>query len=138
MGSSDRPTAKIRTIVIDCIDVEASAKFWGTLLGMEVAGRLDEYLFFEDFAPGLRVTLQQVDRVTADKSPIHFDLVPEDGERFLALAADLGATTVAHVDHPEYRLVVLADPDGNEFCVDLETSVLLDGGSAEASGPGSA
>ena len=131
MGSSDRPAAKIRTIVIDCTDIEASAKFWGTLLDMEVAGRLDEYLFFEDFVPGLRITLQQVDRVTPDKTPVHFDLVPEDGPRFLAFAAELGATTVAKVERPQYRLVVLADPDGNEFCIDLEPSGLLDGGSEQ-------
>ena len=137
MGSSDRPTAKIRTIVIDCIDVEASAAFWGALLDMKVAGRLDEYLFFEDFVPGLRITLQQVDQVTTDKSPIHFDVVPAESQRFLAYARELGATTVAGVNHPEYRLVVLADPDGNEFCVDLETSPLLDGRSAEASAPDS-
>lgn len=131
MGSSDRPGAKIRTIVVDCTDIEASARFWGTLLGMEVAGRFEEYLFFEDFTPGLRLTLQQVDRVTPDKTPVHFDLVPDDGPAFLAFAAELGATRIAEVDHPEYRLVVLADPDGNEFCVDLETSDLLEGRSVE-------
>ena len=56
------------------------------------------------------------------KNRLHFDLRPSDGTRDAEVAklVELGATPLA--DHREVRgdgtgWVVLADPEGNEFCV---------------------
>ena len=70
--------------------------------------------------PGCELVLQQVDRVTADKSPVHFDIGGSNGEDFdmiLARLVRLGGRIVKTVTEAEYELTVMADPDGNEFCV---------------------
>jgi glyoxalase superfamily protein len=54
------------------------------------------------------------------KNRIHFDLRPAEGSRDeeLARLIELGATTVADMRNPDGTgWVVLADPDGNEFCI---------------------
>ena len=72
------------------------------------------------------MVLQQVGRVTTDKSPIHFDIEGpsvEDFEKFVARVEESGGTIVEYVDEAEYALAVMADPDGNEFCVNRWLSV---------------
>ena len=112
--------ASIRYLVIDCLDLDRSAAFWGSLLGLAPGRRLDNYLFMGPVLPGCDLVLQQVDRVTADKSPIHFDIEgskEEDYDMILARLVGLGGRIVATVTEAEYELTVMADPDGNEFCV---------------------
>ena len=70
--------------------------------------------------PGCELVLQQVDRVTADKSPVHFDIEgsnEEDFDKILARTVQFGGRIVETVTEAEYELTVMADPDGNEFCV---------------------
>jgi Glyoxalase-like domain len=54
------------------------------------------------------------------KNRIHFDLRPVEGSRDAELSRliELGATTVADRRNPDGTgWVVLADPEGNEFCI---------------------
>ena len=114
------PVGLIRYLVIDCLDLERSAAFWGPVLGLTPGRRLDNYLFMGQALPGCDLVLQQVDRVTADKSPVHFDIEgssEEDFDMILARLVRLGGRIVGTVTEPEYELTVMADPDGNEFCV---------------------
>ena len=70
--------------------------------------------------PRCDLVLQLVDGVTADKSPVHFDIQgsgSEDFEKIVAQAERLGGRIVETVTEDEYTLTVMADPDGNEFCV---------------------
>ena len=123
-AAADEPVhgsvASIRYLVIDCLDLDRSAAFWGPLLGVAPGRRLDNYLFMGPVLPGCDLVLQQVDRVTADKSPVHFDIEgPSEGDfdRILARTVQLGGRIVETVTEAEYELTVMADPDGNEFCV---------------------
>lgn len=114
------PAASIRYLVIDCLDLDRSAAFWGSLLGLTPGRRLDNYLFMGPVLPGCDLVLQQVDRVTADKSPVHFDIEgsnEDDFDKILARSVRLGGRIVETVTEAEYDLTVMADPDGNEFCV---------------------
>lgn len=114
------PVGLIRYLVIDCLDLERSAAFWGPVLGLTPGRRLDNYLFMGQALPGCDLVLQQVDRVTADKSPVHFDIEgssEEDFDMILARLVRLGGRIVKTVTEAEYELTVMADPDGNEFCV---------------------
>ncbi|MCY4371945.1 MAG: VOC family protein [bacterium] len=127
MASSDpsfrprgEPDASVRYFVIDCVDLDRSAHFWGSMLGLQPARRLDGYLFMGSALPGCELVLQRADRVTQDKSPVHFDIqgpVGSDSERIVKRAERLGGTIVETVEAPEYSLTVMKDPDGNEFCV---------------------
>lgn len=143
MASSDPPThsagapvALINHLVIDCLDLERSARFWGSLLGLRPGRRLDHYLFMGSVLPGCELVLQRVDHVPTDKSPIHFDIGGSDladHETIVALAERLGGTIVRSVEEAGYTLVVMTDPDGNEFCVNR-----LRSGSSDGRGPESA
>ena len=127
MVSSDPPTdavrdqvAAIRYLVIDCLDLDRSARFWGTLLGLRPTRRLDNYLFMGFALPGCELVLQEVDRVTSDKSPVHFDIEGSGTagfERIVARAEEVGGKIIRTVEENEYTLAVMTDPDGNEFCV---------------------
>ena len=116
--------------LVDCLDLDRSARFWGSLLGLRPVRRLDNYLFMGHALPGCESVLQLVDRVTTGKSPIHFDIEgpnTEDFEIIVARAERLGGTIVGSVEEAEYTLMVMTDPDGNEFCVNRAPSRLPDG-----------
>lgn len=139
MASSDSaasvsdPVAVIRYLVIDCLDLDRSARFWGTLLGLRPGRRLDNYLFMGSALPGCDLVLQQVDHVTAAKSPIHFDIEgPENGDyhEIVARAERLGGRIVETVEEAEYTLTVMADPDENEHGRSRRERVLREPGAA--------
>jgi len=106
------------SVVVDCEDPARLADFWCRVLGYEVVHRTDNLV---DIAPDAR-TFPGIEFIRADgrerrKSPLHLDLNPEDQaaevERLLALGArrvDVGQGAAAD-------WVVLADPEGNAFCV---------------------
>jgi hypothetical protein len=59
------------------------------------------------------------------KNRVHLDLVPTDRTRDqeVARVLELGATLVADHRRPDGTgWVVLADPEGNEFCVELSAA----------------
>jgi predicted enzyme related to lactoylglutathione lyase len=106
-------------VVLDCADAEALAVFWTAALGVERGPYTAPYLRLthpEGRWPDL--LLQEVPEPKTGKNRMHFDLlVPEveaDVERLVALGATV--LTPAH-DDEGFRLAVLADPQGNEFCV---------------------
>ncbi|MFN8046780.1 MAG: VOC family protein [Dermatophilaceae bacterium] len=75
----------------------------------------------QDVLPGLRhrILFIEVEEL-GGPGPTHFDLRPTDGSRDQAVdrALALGAREVADRRTPEGRgWVVLADPEGNEFCL---------------------
>ena len=120
LGSPGEPHASIRYLVIDCVDLDRAARFWGSMLGLKPARRLDGYLFMGSALPGCELVLQLADRITQDKSPVHFDIqgpAGSDSDRIVKRAERLGGTIVETVEAPEYTLTVMKDPDGNEFCV---------------------
>ncbi|MBK5305318.1 MAG: hypothetical protein JJD92_01375 [Frankiaceae bacterium] len=51
------------------------------------------------------------------KNRLHIDLRPEDQDEEVRRIEALGATRVSVGQGPEVTWVVLADPEGNEFCV---------------------
>jgi predicted enzyme related to lactoylglutathione lyase len=108
-------------IVIDCSDLDRSAQFWAAVLGYE-AGRLTGGPY-HGLTPvsgvGIDVLLQRVPDVKRQKNRLHLDLRTPDLEAETARVLDLGATllTSQPVLEDGWRWHVLADPDGNEFCV---------------------
>lgn len=115
-------TSFVQHITVDCADAYGLALFWAEVLGSPVS---------DDDAPGDPEALVESPRGTllfvtvpeskSVKNRIHLDLRPEERtrdeevERLLAL----GATPVADHRRPNGRgWMTLADPEGNEFCVE--------------------
>ncbi|GJF33239.1 hypothetical protein KNE206_59390 [Kitasatospora sp. NE20-6] len=72
-----------------------------------------------DVGHGRRLLFQQVPEPKSTKNRLHLDLHagPDRREAEVDRLLALGATVLARIDEPGTRHVTLADPEGNEFCV---------------------
>jgi hypothetical protein len=118
-------TARISHTSIDAADAYAQSVFWGKVLGFAEdpadpnAPGHDECMIFSPDRQ-TRVLFIEVPEKKQVKNRMHFDLVPAEGTRDeeLARLLALGATEVDDLRRPDGTgWVVLADPEGNEFCI---------------------
>jgi predicted enzyme related to lactoylglutathione lyase len=112
--------AVLREVIIDCNDPRRVAEFWGAVLGWEVQQNDELFWMSASGAPFPDVLLVFVgvpERKTV-KNRIHLDVSPVgcDRDEEVARLEALGATRV-DIGQGEQKWVVLADPEGNEFCV---------------------
>lgn len=111
----------VLAVVVDCADLERAGAFWCGVLGYRIepttGGRYQTLLPAD--GNGVEVLLQRVPEGKRAKNRLHLDLrVPDldaEVERVVALGAQ--RVTDRAVEEDGWRWHVLADPDGNEFCV---------------------
>ena len=118
-------TAVISHTTIDSTDAYAQSLFWEKVLGFaqdpedpNEPGHEECMIFSPDGRT--RVLFIEVPEKKQVKNRMHFDLVPAEGTRDeeAARLVDLGATQVDDLRRPDGTgWVVLADPEGNEFCI---------------------
>jgi len=106
-------------IVLDCVDADALADFWAAALGFRRDAFHAPYVRLVD--PRERwpnLLLQQVPEPKAGKNRMHLDIQVTDVHPEVERLVGLGASIVdpAH-DDAGFLTVLLADPQGNEFCV---------------------
>lgn len=112
-------------VTIDCSDPHRLADFWQEAIGFgERAGGGDPYVTLWDAGSGATLnilTLQRVPEPKIGKLRAHLDLFARDLEDEVARLRTLGATMLrpAAESHGSsgFRVAVLADPEGGEFCV---------------------
>jgi hypothetical protein len=103
--------------IVDARDPRALGLWWADALGWLVVN--DDPDEFEirptaDRLPGLLFAL--VPEPKSSKNRLHLDFRPDDRDAEVARLLALGATR-ADVGQGEQTWIVLADPEGNEFCV---------------------
>ena len=119
------------TIVVDCHDCAAQGKWWADVLGWSIAYEApDELVIVPPHAitrqgetppaeqgPGL--VFVPVPESKTVKNRLHIDLAPAPGDDQQAEVDRLLAKGASPVDvgQGDKPWVVLADPEGNEFCV---------------------
>ncbi len=112
--------AVLREWAIDCNDPRKVADFWSAVLGWSVQASDDVLWMSESGAPFPDVLLvfAHVDEKKSVKNRVHLDVSPVgcDRDEEVARLIGLGATRV-DVGQGDVPWVVLADPEGNEFCV---------------------
>ncbi|WP_182112635.1 MULTISPECIES: VOC family protein [unclassified Actinotalea] len=118
--------------VIEARDHQALARWWAQALRWEImvagdeevivvppwARELGTSLPFDQVPPGL--VFVRVEHEKQGKNRLHLDLAPhvdEDRDAAIARLLELGATRVDVGQPADVSWEVLADPDGNEFCV---------------------
>jgi len=105
-------------LVVDARDGNALAHWWQEALGWTylVESDPDEFEIrpSEDRFPGLLFI--PVPESKAIKNRLHLDFRPDDRDAEVERLTGLGATR-ADVGQGDETWVVLADPEGNEFCV---------------------
>ncbi len=112
---------RMHAFVMDCANFEIETAFWTAALG-----------YVEWFAPfgqfvGIRppaddgrlpIIFQQVPEAKAGKNRVHMDYEAADMAAEVGRLTRLGARAIAEHDlGPDTRWTVMADPEGNEFCV---------------------
>ncbi|MCX4767551.1 VOC family protein [Streptomyces sp. NBC_01275] len=103
--------------VVDAADPVALGRWWAAALGWVVVDDAsDEYEIrpAPDRLPGLLFVAVEESRSV--KNRLHLDFRPDDQAAEVARLLSLGARHV-DVGQGEQSWVVLADPEGNEFCV---------------------
>jgi predicted enzyme related to lactoylglutathione lyase len=105
--------------VVNTVDPERLASFWSDLLGVGVARRSGPYFIWLEpqHEGGVSVAFQKVGDPTGGRRRLHLDLYVEDLHGAVQRALDLGASKVEDHTVGDFSWVVLADPDGNEFCL---------------------
>ncbi|TDC25809.1 VOC family protein [Streptomyces sp. 8K308] len=106
----------IGNICIDTDDLAGGIAFWKAVTGYEVASSDDSTAYLEDPAKrGVGLSLQIVPEPKVGKNRLHLDLFTDDLTGEVDRIRALGATEVQRFDEDGW--VVLADTDGNQFCV---------------------
>jgi predicted enzyme related to lactoylglutathione lyase len=112
----------IRTITIDCADAGVVGRFWETVLGWPLEVEPDgSAAFLQNPTVGPNVLFQRVPEPRRVKNRVHLDLGPTDHTRDeeVVRLQGAGATVVGDHRNPDGTgWVVMADPEGNEFCVE--------------------
>ncbi len=106
-------------------DVGRAVIFWSQVLGYEPVHFPDADNGFTILVPpsgqGTRVALQRADTAPEQHPRVHLDLVVDNAAEQAAeidRLVSLGATRVPWDSYPaDPDFVVLADPEGNRFCV---------------------
>ena len=128
--------ALIRDVVVDCRHPASLARFWAAVLDGYAVAPYDEAELTRLRAAGIdspeddptvlveperenepRLFFQLVPEAKTVKNRLHLDLRPEDQAAEVARIEALGATRVDIGQGEDVTWVVLADPEGNEFCV---------------------
>ncbi|KWV32088.1 bleomycin resistance protein [Micromonospora rifamycinica] len=108
------------TVTFDAHDPVRLARFWAGLLDREVAAEAGGGACLPGTAtqPGLRFVPDATRKAGPNRMHLHLTSTdPDDQQQQVATALDLGGTHLDVGQRPEERHVVLADPEGNEFCV---------------------
>jgi len=117
-------TSRLTEVAIDCADPRALARFWCAVLDYEVQEDEGGYVAIGPAEEGAAPTLgfQRVPEGKVVKNRLHLDVSPSDSEQDdeVRRLIELGARR-ADVGQGDVSWVVMADPEGNEFCV-LATS----------------
>jgi hypothetical protein len=128
--------ARLHDIVVDCRHPAAIARFWAAVLDGYAVAPYDEAELARLRANGIvdveddptvlveradgaapRLFFQLVPEPKTAKNRLHLDLRATDPTAEVRRLVDLGARVLAEHD----GFVVLADPEGNEFCLSLRT-----------------
>ncbi len=108
----------VGTIMIDCNDIDGMVAFWKQALNLEEGARYPDYVWLSPVSEnGPALAFQRVPELKVEKNRIHMDLISEDPAAFVEQIISLGGSKVADRGTSGHHWTVLADPEGNEFCV---------------------
>jgi hypothetical protein len=114
----------VLNVTFDCADPGAIARFWAAVTGwaLHIEGTWDEHEEYSVGPPadgGIRLCFVGVPEPKVVKNRLHLDVVPRSRsqQEEVARLVQLGASVVGN-QPADVGWVILADPEGNEFCVE--------------------
>ncbi|MFG2091146.1 VOC family protein [Spirillospora sp. NPDC048824] len=105
---------EINCVIVDSADPDRLAAFWSELLDRPVVARSGPYVWLER-RDGLGVGFQRASHSKTGKNRLHLDLASEDPAAEQARVEALGGRRLT--EYAPGGFLVMADPEGNEFCV---------------------
>jgi hypothetical protein len=105
-------------LIVDAVDPERLARWWAEVLDHRVESVSPrEVVIGPDVEGHPRLVFLRHPRELQAKNRLHLDLRPDDLDAELERLVNMGArhVDVGHSDDPAW--VMLADPEGNEFCI---------------------
>lgn len=112
-------STRLTSVVVDTASLTDLPAWWAAALGWGVRTVAPDEVAVEpnDGAPGIELTFVAVADAKTVKNRIHLDLSTGSASDQAALVNRLLGTGATRVPQPSLPWVVLADPEGNEFCV---------------------
>jgi predicted enzyme related to lactoylglutathione lyase len=109
-------------VTIDCREPRRVAEFFSALLDVPARPAGPDRAGWFRLGPAVRggpvLNFQPVAEAKAGKTPVHLDLWVEDLEEAIQHVEELGGRRAAEVQELERgRIAIMADPEGNEFCL---------------------
>ncbi|WP_406150090.1 VOC family protein [Streptomyces sp. NBC_01012] len=109
---------RFHQLAVDTHDLPKLARFWSAVLDWKVLSEDDEEIAIGAEGTGApRISFLAVPEGKVVKNRLHIDLDPDDQAAEVERILGLGARRVVVGQGEDATWVVLADPEGNEFCV---------------------
>ena len=117
---------KFEGVTVDALDPRNLAEFWAAVLGWKIGGELEEIEVWiqPDTSDSDRIGFPEIlflknTNAKQVKNRLHLDLRPDNKDAEVARLEKLGAKRIdiGQNQNPECTWIVMADPEGNEFCV---------------------
>lgn len=109
---------KIEMVTFDCADPAKLSGWWAENLGGDAQELIPGEMFAVMREDGPRLGFQKVPDPTPGKNRVHLDVGVDDVDAEVKRLTAAGAAEVGeHSFGDNFRWVVLADPEGNQFCV---------------------
>ena len=104
-------------ITMDVNDLETCARFWSQVLGVDILYQNDKYLRLGKKGERPTLLLQKVPEPHKVKNRVHIDLDVSDLDAAVSRVQELGGNKLRELNEYGIQWAVMADPDGNEFCL---------------------
>jgi predicted enzyme related to lactoylglutathione lyase len=129
LGTLTGMAVALHHIVIDAHDLPTLARFWVQVLGWVILSeRKHEIVIGAHEGASVGICFMPVTEVKGGKNRVHLDLNPghDDQDAEIERILTLGARRVNIGQTGDESWTVLADPEGNEFCVVRPKRSLID------------
>ena len=108
---------RFREVVVDCHDPRALARFWAGFTGYQLRTNHEDWATIGPEDGSMIIGFQKVPEPKIAKNRVHLDFWATDEEATAREIEAMGATRRWISEDPDDPFVVLADPEGNEFCI---------------------
>jgi predicted enzyme related to lactoylglutathione lyase len=111
------------TLVVDAMDPARLGRWWAEVLDYRIDYESSDEVVIRSGQPGQAdragLVFVLVPEAKQGKNRLHIDLNPDDRDAEVERLVNMGArhVDVGQTGDAEATWVVLADPEGNEFCV---------------------
>jgi hypothetical protein len=114
----DVPDYKLKAVVVDCADPRTAATWWQGVLGGTLGSKEEHdwhWITDVDGVPFEGFDFVPVPEPKTVKNRVHWDVALNEGVAVGDLEA--AGASVLRLPDDEIRWTIMADPEGNEFCV---------------------